>query len=383
MSIFSIDTVVTLFKWTIFNPLLGVVYLLALGCDTVGCKTSNQWLREAIQLSQDYLPAELQQRWSIAAAALTILLCWWLVLSSHLWYNRVYIPAIGKNDWKHELIVITGGASGIGYRTAVRFAAKGAKVVVIDIQKLPALQTNSSSSASIEASARPNISAYICDLASEDALSKVLKSILAIHGIPTVVMNNAGFTHSQPITLLSTAQLSRLINVNLTAHLWMFQHLLPSMIQRAKTEGKPGHIVSTASVMGHTGVSQMIDYCASKHGVVGLHKALRYELDYCHRCPQIRTTLLVLGHVKTHLFDGFRGNLMARFLGPSVEPDAVAKRVVTAVQQRRGGTIAMPWYANWSEVFVLLPSWVTDLAHWLLGSNTSMDEMNKARQKQN
>ena len=303
------------------------------------------------------------------------------MLSSNLWYNRFSLPPIRKSEWQQHLIVITGGAYGIGYKTALRFAAKGAKVVVIDIQKLPTLEALPDSSTSTEASARNNISAYICDLASEDALSKVLKSILAIHGVPSVIINNAGMTHSQPITSLSPSQLSRLINVNLTSHLWMLQHLLPGMVQCAKMEGRPGHIVSTASVMGHSGVSQMVDYCASKHGVVGLHKALRYELDYCHRCPHIRTTLLVLGHVKTSLFDGFRVNLVARFLGPSVDPDAVAAKIVSAVQQRRGGTIALPWYANWSEVFALLPSWAADFAHWTLGSNTSMDSMNRARQK--
>lgn len=378
MTLFAIDTVITLLNWTLLNPLLSLAYVVALGCDIHHCKSTNRGIQDALHASKRLLVDEEWQRVSIGGAALLVLFGWWLVLSSHLWYNRRYLRAIRKKAWKEELVVITGGASGIGYRTAIHFAAKGAKVVVIDIQKLPGVDTKSTT----ESSPRSNISAYICDLASEDALAKVLKSILAIHGTPTVLINNAGFTHSQPITLLSTSQLSRLINVNLTSHLWMLQHLLPNMLERAKKEGKPGHIVSVASVMGHTGVSQMIDYCASKHGVVGLHKALRYELDYCHRCPQIRTTLLVLGHVKTQLFDGMPTNWLARLLGPTVEPDAVAKRIVTSVQQRRGGTIAMPWYANWSEVFALLPSWATDLAHWLLAANTSMDGMNRTRQKQ-
>ncbi|CBQ67373.1 related to a retinal short-chain dehydrogenase/reductase [Sporisorium reilianum SRZ2] len=383
MPLFSIDTVVAFSKCTVLNPLLSVVYLIALGCDAQRCSTSNAWLQRGLVASKHLLPHDERERIATGLAALTVLAGWWLVLSSHLWYNRVHLRPIRRNEWKDELVVITGGAGGIGYRTAVRFAAKGARVVVIDRQKLPAIESlGPSSSSSKEASARPNISAYICDLASEDALAKVVNSILALHGTPTVVINNAGFTHSLPITQLSTAQLSRLINVNLTSHLWMLQHLLPHMIQRVKNDNSGGHIVSTASVMGHTGVSQMIDYCASKHGVVGLHKALRYELDYCHRCPQIRTTLLVLGHVQTQLFEGLEYNWLARFLGPAVHPDAVAKRIVSAVQHRRGGTIAMPWYANWSEVFALLPSWATDFAHWLLASNTSMDSMNKARQKQ-
>ena len=126
---------------------------------------------------------------------------------------------------------------------AVRFASKGARVVVIDIRKLPDPQISSSSSRGPnEAAARRNISAYICDLAGEDALVKVLKSILAIHGTPTVIINNAGFTHSQPITHLSTSQISRLINVNLTAHLWIIQHLLPHMIQSAKADGRPQEV---------------------------------------------------------------------------------------------------------------------------------------------
>lgn len=359
------------------DPLLSIAYLLV--CNFYSHKTPVGPLRHAVRLSQTLLPEHAQESGLLATAAVTVLLGWASVMSSYLWYNRVHIPSIRKDGWRNELVVITGGASGIGYRTAVLFAAKGASVVIIDIQKVPSLVSDSSP---LEAVARSNISAYICDLASEDALAKVLKSILALHGVPTVVINNAGFTHSQPITRLSTLQLTRLINVNLTSHLWMLRYLLPDMIQRAKFEGKPGHIVSTASVMGHTGVSQMIDYCASKHGVVGLHKALRYELDYCHRCPQIRTTLLVLGHVETQLFDGLPANPLARFLGPSVDPDAVAKRVVESVQQRRGGTIALPWYANWSEIFALLPSWATDFAHWLLESNTSMARMHAARQKE-
>lgn len=379
MALFTIDTIVALCKWTVFHPLLSLAYLVAIGCDVHDCKalTSDERVRNALNASKKLLPDNEHQRLPLGAAALVVLMAWWLVWSSHLWYNRTYLRSIRKSGWKDELVVITGGASGIGNRTAVRFASKGAKVVVIDIQKLPAVDAQSR----IDSSARGNISAYICDLASEDALAKVLKSILAIHGTPTVLINNAGFTHSQPITQLSTSQLSRLINVNLTSHLWMLRHLLPSMIEQAKKDGKLGHIVSTASVMGHTGVSQMIDYCASKHGVVGLHKALRYELDYCHRCPHIRTTLVVLGHVKTQLFEGMPANLLARFLGPTVQPDAVARMIVKAVQQRRGGTIAMPWYANWSEVFALLPSWATDLAHWLLAANTSMEGMNQSRQK--
>ncbi|KAJ9477145.1 putative oxidoreductase [Pseudozyma hubeiensis] len=383
MSFLSIDTVVGLFKWTLLNPLLSIAYLAALGCDRYTCKASNEWIQRGLHASQHLLVPDEPRRTSIGVAAAVVLLGWSLVLSSHLWYNRTYLRPIRRKEWKDQLIIITGGASGIGYRTAIRFACKGARVVVIDIRKLPDPQVSSSSSRGPnEAAARQNISAYICDLASEDALAKVLKSILAIHGTPTVVINNAGFTHSLPITHLSASQISRLINVNLTAHLWILQHLLPHMIQSAKADGRSGHIVSIASVMGHTGVSQMIDYCASKHGVVGLHKALRYELDYCHRCPRIRTTLLVLGHVRTQLFAGLPSNLLARFLGPVVHPDAVAKRIVTTVEKRRGGTIAMPWYANWSELFALVPSWATDFAHWLLASNSSMDGMNRVRQKQ-
>lgn len=363
------------------DPLASIAYLITISCDPASCEVQYKPLEDALGRTRAYLPIESRQRWLLAGAAVVVLLGWLLTFSSDVWYNRTRLSSIRKRQWQDQLVVITGGASGIGYRTAVRLAAKGAKVVVIDIQKLPSAEPGTASWKALESSARSNISAYICDVASEDALAKVLKSILAIHGVPTVVINNAGLTHSQPITSLSTAQLSRLINVNLTSHLWILQHLLAGMVQRAKLDGTPAHIVSIASVMGHTGVSQMIDYCASKHGVVGLHKALRYELDYCHGCPQIRTTLVVLGHVDTPLFRGFRPGWLARFLGPSVEPDAVARSIVAAVGKRRGGTIALPWYANWSEAFALLPSWATDFAHWLLGSNRSMEEMNRARQK--
>ncbi|PWY99087.1 NAD(P)-binding protein [Testicularia cyperi] len=360
MGLLSIDTLVLLSQWTVLKPILHAANLADRFVEhELVSQTVPEWYGPYRR--NDYL----------ALASIGVLFCWVLTWTSYLWYNRRYVRSIRKQQWQDQVIVITGGASGIGLQTAKRFAAKGAKVVTIDLQK-----------ADYGSDAPPaNIFPYICDISSADALTKVAKSIRYIHGDPTVLINNAGLTNSQPITSLSAAQVARLVSVNLTAQLWMVQEFLPGMIQAARSHNRPSHIISTSSVMGHIGVSQMVDYCASKHGVVGLHKALRYELDYCHRCPQIRTTLVVLGHVKTQLFDGIRFSPLARFLGPSVDPDAVAARIVSAVHKRRGGTLAMPWYANWTEVLPLLPSWACDFVHWLLGSNVSMAQMLDSRNK--
>lgn len=311
------------------------------------------------------------KRLDLYVASAVVLLCWALTWTSERWENHCYVPPIQRYD--DELIVVTGGASGIGLCTARLLAEKGAKVIIIDVQGLP-----KSGLANEKTSA---IHSYKCDLSSADALGKVARSIRYMHGSPTILINNAGMTHSQPITTLSAAQVAQLVTVNLTAQMWTIQEFLPDMIAAAKSNNRASHIVSTASVMGHIGTSQMIDYCASKHGVIGLHKALRYELDYCHRCPEIRTTLVVLGHVRTTLFQGLPFNALARFLGPSVKPERVAARIVRSVERRRGGTIALPWYANWTEALSLLPSWARDFVHWLLGANTSMAEMHIARKR--
>lgn len=301
----------------------------------------------------------------LALASGVVLGLWMLTWSSYVWLNS---PFRGRIRWSDQLVVITGGASGIGASTALLLASRGARVVTLDVAKAQPEAIASRLGIDLDA-ARPNITAYICDVSSSDAVGKVTASIRALHGDPTVLVHCAGVVNATGIDALPPAAATTLVNVHLTSHLWLLSAFVPAMLRNGS-----GHIVTTASILGQVGVAQMVDYCAAKHGLVGVHRSLRQELP-----RSIKTSLLVLGHVNTNLFRGVKFGFLARFLAPSLEPDAVARRIVRAVETRTSGTIAMPWYANWVEAIALLPSWAVDLLSWISGSNTSMAVMNKNR----
>ncbi|EPQ32082.1 uncharacterized protein PFL1_00280 [Pseudozyma flocculosa PF-1] len=353
----AVDTFVALSKWTVFNPLLAIAWL-------------------ACEALSPHLVAEYRH---LLALPCLILLGWTLTWSSAAWTNHPRLPRIQASQWKRELVVVTGGATGIGAHLALKLARRGAKVVTLDIQKADYASLGAAAPAQTELDdITPNIHPYICDVASLDALTKVVKSIRALHGDPTILINNAGITNSRPLVECSAAEVTKLLNVNLASPLWLIQSLLPGMLAAAEA-GRACHIVSVSSIMGHVGISKMVDYCASKHGLVGLHRALRYEIRSHHRTHRIRTTLVILGHVRTRLFAGIYFNPLARFLAPSIEPEHVAERIVEAIDARREGTIALPWYANWTEGLAVLPSWGADAVQWMSGANTSFDAMHKAR----
>jgi len=130
------------------------------------------------------------------------------------------------------------------------------------------------------------------------------------------------------------------------------------------------------------------DYSASKAALIRLHESLRFELDHMcvlfgildpasvvepifrYRCPKIRTTLVVPGHVLTPLFSHvkFRDSAIQRFLMPSVPPVTVVKKIIEALDDQHSQTIMLPFYANFMPYLQHLPSFVRAFAQWV--SNT-------------
>ncbi|KAN0066576.1 hypothetical protein ACQY0O_000670 [Thecaphora frezii] len=354
-----LDHLVALSKSTVFNPLLAL-YLLVLPS-----RPFSLPLNLHLHLDPTIVYASL------------VLLGWTLVVTSSLWLQHPRLRSIRADEWSRELVVVTGASSGIGAHVSLQLALLGARVVTLDVQ--PSNYTALAGYTPDEVRrAQTNLHAYTCDLASVDALVKVVHSIKAVHGDATVLVNNAGVTNSRALVDSTPADVVRLVDVNLVAPLLLVQSFLPGML-RAESRGSVCQIVSISSIMGHVGISKMTDYCATKHGLVGLHRALRYELASHHRSGRIRTTLFVLGHVATAMFEGVSFNPLARFLAPSSEPRYVAASVVEAIRTRREGTVAVPWYANWTQGLALLPSWAADAVQWASGADRSLDHVQRSR----
>ena len=115
---------------------------------------------------------------------------------------------------------------------------------------------------------------YRCNVGEYDSVQQLGEKIKKDLGKPIdILINNAGVVSGKPIVELSEDHITRTLSVNTLAHLWFYKVFLPDMIANRK-----GQIVNIVSAAGLTGVSGLVDYCASKFGAFGAHEALRLEL---------------------------------------------------------------------------------------------------------
>ncbi|KAJ7044586.1 retinal short-chain dehydrogenase/reductase [Mycena alexandri] len=268
--------------------------------------------------------------------------------------NLFYAPK--PFEWSDQVVVITGGSSGVGELLANTLAVKSVTVVVLDVKPI---QTQNY-----------NIRYYKCDVSKWEEVEAVSKKIVEEVGQPTVLVNNAGVVQGKLILDLTPEDIQQTFGVNTLAHFWTLKAFLPGMIEKKK-----GHIVTVASAMGIHGVAQMTDYCASKAALINLTRSLRSELDKRYKCPAIRTTLVAPGHIHTALFATLRPP--PQFFFPTIHPIDIVKRVIQALDDTHSQTIYLPFYVHFMPLLQLLPDFVSDFASWLTGADFAMKDFVK------
>ncbi|KAK0568958.1 hypothetical protein OC861_001395 [Tilletia horrida] len=289
---------------------------------------------------------------------------------------------LSQDEWRQQVVVITGGAGGVGNELCRLLSKKGAQVVVLDIGSPPD---------------SAKYTRYIrCDVASAAEVEKAAKQISDEVGPVSILINNAGVLNGKLLLDLSVEDVQKIIGVNLTSHFWTMKAFLPDMIKKHK-----GHIVTVSSVMGHIGIPHAGeqdsapkdgaevfsllsinppgDYVATKHALVGLHESLRYELDVKYRSPEVRTTLVCPGHIQTPMFSGLQVPPLARFLAPLLSSGQVAAAIVEALDRQESTDIYLPWYAQWTPLLRMFPSFLRDLAQTVSGANHAIEDMCRAR----
>lgn len=259
-------------------------------------------------------------------------------------------------DWSDQVVVITGGSSGIGELLANTLAVRNVTVAVLDIK--PIVTENY------------NITYYECDVSNHEEVDKVAKKVIDQLGHPTILVNNAGVVQGKLLLDLSPEDVEETFGVNTLAHFWTLKAFLPGMIEQ-----KSGHIVTVSSVTGMIGVAQLSDYCASKAALISLHESLRYELDKRYKCPSIRTTLILPGHIKTPMFSrmSLPSSTLYDFLVPSLEPVEVVKAIIASLDDRHSRTIYLPFYTHFTGLLNLMPSFIRDLGQWYSGADYAME----------
>jgi NAD(P)-dependent dehydrogenase (short-subunit alcohol dehydrogenase family) len=184
-------------------------------------------------------------------------------------------------DLKNKRVVITGGASGIGYATAKRFVDEGGKVVVLD---------NNQEALDKAVSELPPLTDGVCaDVSSPDDIEAAFKKVDEIMGGIDVLISNAGISVRQPFMKIDYAQWSKVLRINLDG---MFL-CAKAAIQRMKPQ-QSGVILFTASTNGFEGYPYYTDYNASKSAVINLAKTIALEC-----APWLRINAICPGYVLT------------------------------------------------------------------------------------
>ena len=222
-------------------------------------------------------------------------------------------------------VVVTGGASGIGRALAERFAAEGARgVTVADINGEWAQKT-------AERIGEQGIGVG-CDVSDPDAINRLVSAAEKSFGPIDVFCSNAGFTDPAPGDLSQPVSAwRRIVEVNLMAHVWAAQAVVPSMLARGQ-----GYLLQTISsaalITGPSGPG----YTMTKHGALGFAEWL--ALNYGHR--GIRVSCLCPNAVYTGMFglpldDESTVPPDGGALGEVLMPEDVAGTVIEAMAAER------------------------------------------------
>lgn len=167
-----------------------------------------------------------------------------------------------------RLAVVTGGGRGIGAAVAAGLAAAGARVALLG--RDPAALRAHAHALTDEHGVEAKFMA--CDVADEASVVRAFAGIRETMGDPAILVNNAGQSAGVAFADTTRETWDRMIAVNLTGTFLCTREVLPAMLA-----GGAGRIVNIASTAGLKGYSHTAAYCAAKHGVVGMTRALAIE----------------------------------------------------------------------------------------------------------
>jgi NAD(P)-dependent dehydrogenase (short-subunit alcohol dehydrogenase family) len=172
---------------------------------------------------------------------------------------------MGELDGRHALI--TGGGTGIGAASARALAGAGASVSIVGRRRAPLEEV---------ATGLEKAVVIIADVTLESDCEAMANAARKVHGPIDIVIANAGIADSAPVAKIDLAHWQRTIDVNLTGAFLTVKSVLADITR--KHSSASGRIIFIASTAGLKGYPYVAAYCAAKHGVVGLSRALSIEL---------------------------------------------------------------------------------------------------------
>lgn len=229
-----------------------------------------------------------------------------------------------RRDLSSTSVAVTGGAQGIGRAIAAALVARGARVVIGDLDAELGART--------AAELGGGTASYALDVSDPASFAAFLAFAEEATGGLQALVNNAGIMPIGPFLDEADALTRKAVEIDLAGVLTGTKLAGRTFLARGD-----GHVVNIASVMGTLASPNAATYCAAKYGVVGLGHALRQEW----RGSGVRITTICPGFVRTGLIAGMSAPRGTGWL-TVVDPEDVAAAVVKAVRRNRSKTVFVP-----------------------------------------
>lgn len=239
---------------------------------------------------------------------------------------------------KNKVVLITGGASGIGKASVVACCTEEGRVIFLDLDERRGRELES------QLLSEGRYCKFIkSDVTDSGDWNKVVEFVKKTFGKLDVLYNNAGTNAIKPTTSLQESEWDKVLDVNLKSVFLGVKHMVPLM-------ESGGSIISTASSFGLIGRKNMAAYCASKGGVISLTRELSLEFAV----KNIRVNCISPGPTLTELL---RGNIERGFTDKSLLL----------------GSVPMNRFAEPSEIGKMVVYLASDDSAYVTGSNLVID----------
>ena len=247
---------------------------------------------------------------------------------------------------KDKVVVVTGGASGIGKSLCERFAAEGARAVVVsDIDQAGIDETVKSIAGQTSAIG------FKADVGKEEEVEALVQVALSKYGHIDLFCSNAGiFTAGGED--VSTKAWQTIWDINVMAHVFAARSVLPSMLERGE-----GYLLNTSSAAGLLSQVGSAPYSVTKHAAIGFAEWL--SITYGNR--GIKVSALCPQAVRTAMTAGGDGSGGVAGLDGLLEPDQLANTVIETLAEERFLVLPHP------EVLTYMRRKTEDYDRWLGG----------------
>jgi NAD(P)-dependent dehydrogenase (short-subunit alcohol dehydrogenase family)/pimeloyl-ACP methyl ester carboxylesterase len=243
-----------------------------------------------------------------------------------------------RGSFGDTLVSVSGAGSGIGRETAFAFAREGAELVISDIDEAAVKAT------AAEIATRGGVAhSYVLDVSDAQAVEAFAERVSTEHGVPDIVVNNAGIGQAGGFLDTPAEQFDRVLDVNLGGVVNGCRSFGRRLVER----GTGGYIVNVSSMAAYAPLQSLNAYCTSKAATYMFSDCLRAELD----AADVGLTTICPGVIDTNIInttrfdapagkqadavDGRRGQLGKMFALRRYGPDKVADAILSSVKKKK------------------------------------------------